>query len=940
MKMLRLVRLALMVAALGLLAPAAARAQKVLVIADDDPAGTSTLSMALTGAGMTVTTTGVPSWMYDGTNPAPTGYDVIVLLAGTANARANDMPAGGQNAIVGFVNGGGGLVETEWAAYQVSNLRWQILKPLVLLTRNGGTIGLIDYKVDPNFVNHPLWAKLPASFTVSMASNVGSYIQGPGVVRVATSTAAGDVVVFRDLLNNGRIVDVSTAGNYTNGLWSNATMQQLMINSATWASKSRVNRPPVAAAGGPYAVDEGGSIKLVGLCTDPDMDQPTYAWDFQGNGLYMDAAGPNPTFSAANLDGPQTITIGLKCTDSGGLSTTSKVTLTVRNVAPQITSMPPTTAAEATPYVYNAVVADPGPNDMTKCTLSMGPMGMSVQAASCKVQWTPTYDQARAAVQPVTVTVTDKDGGSSMQSWTINVALIDTDKDGLPDTWETMYFNNLVQVPGGDPDKDGRPNLKEYQDGTDPTKYDGPSAPVIVSPDKGVHAPTRPMLTVTNAVSPVKDPLVYQFEIYSDAQLMQLVDVNLSVLEGMGKTVYVPAMLVEDKHYWYRVRARDPYVAGNWSTVGTFFANDVHEPPTAPAILSPLNQSKIKDSKPVLSVQNSKSSDEFALTYTFEIYSDINLKMLVDSATMVAEGAKGVTSWQVTKELIPYEHYWWRVRATDSMNLDGPWSQVVSFHLVPTNSPPDPPVIAFPKEGDRINTKTPVFMLGGSLDPDEEPLVYICELDTGVDFSSPKLQESGSIPPGMSNQVTWTPMSLDENQRYCLRCRAQDTSGTSGWAQACFLIDTMNDPPSVPKLQNPSDGGMAGGDVVRFTWVNSIDPEGDPIRYDVEVFSDENLTMRVARGQGDDGPTGATLLGIPARTLWWRARAVDVFGAASAWSSPNKFTDTQSAGIFGDTDQPRGCGCRVGARANGGAGWAAVLAIGVIGMMVRRRRRV
>lgn len=938
----RLTRLAFVALALGLFTPAVARAQKVLLIADDDAAGTGTLKTALAGAGMTVTQTTVPSQMYDGTNPAPAGFDVIVLLAGTANSRATDMPAGGQSAIVSFVNAGGGLVNTEWAAYQVSNLRWQTLKPLVLLSRNGGTIGLIDYKVDPNFQNHPLWAKLPATFTVSMASNVGSVIAGPGVVRIATSVAAGDVVVFRDLLNNGRVVEISTAGNYTNGLWGSTTMQQLLINASTWASKSRVNRQPVADAGGPYMVDEGGSIKLNGLCTDPDMDQPTYAWDFQGNGLFVDATGPNPTFSAAALDGPQTIMIGLKCTDSGGLSATKTVALTVRNVSPQITSMPPLAATESSPYVYNAMVVDPGPADMPKCTLTMGPMGMSVQASSCKVQWTPTYDQARAAVQPVTVTVTDKDGGTSMQSWTINVALIDADKDGLPDTWEMLYFNGLIQTPGGDPDMDGRPNLKEYQDGTDPSKYDGPSAPAIVSPDKGVHAPTRAMLTVTNATSPTKDPLVYQFEIYSDAQLMQLVDVNLSVLEGMGQTVYVPQMLQEDKHYWYRVRARDAYVAGPWTPVATFFASDVHQPPTAPAILMPLNQSKIKDSKPLLQVQNARSSDEYALTYTFELYEDMDLKKPVESMSGIPEGGKGVTSYQVTKELIPYNHYWWRARATDSMNLDGDWSQVVSFHLVPTNSPPDPPMISFPKDGDRINNKAPVFMLGGSKDPDEEPLVYICELDVGVDFSSMKLQMSGSIPPGMNNEVTWTPMSLDENQRYCLRCRAQDTSGTSGWSQVCFLIDTMNDPPTVPKLQNPSDGGMAGGDVVRFTWINSVDPEGDPIRYDVEVYTDDMLTMRVVRGQGDDGPTGLTLVGIPAGTLFWRARAVDVLGAASEWSRPNKFTDAQTPGgpIFGgeDPNGMKGCGCRLGARGQSGAG-AALFGLMGIGMALLRRRR-
>lgn len=45
----------------------------------------------------------------------------------------------------------------------------------------------------------------------------------------------------------------------------------------------------------------------------------------------------------------------------------------------------------------------------------------------------------------------------------------DSDGDGLPDAWELMYFGNLSQGPGGDPDGDGKNNLTEFQQGTDPT---------------------------------------------------------------------------------------------------------------------------------------------------------------------------------------------------------------------------------------------------------------------------------------------------------------------------------------------------------------------------------------------------------------------------------------------------------------------------------------
>src|SRR5207237_7460620 len=139
---------------------------------------------------------------------------------------------------------------------------------------------------------------------------VGAMIPGPGVVRVAVSALAGDGVVARDLLNNGRVVQISSAGNFVPNTWTDPHLQLLVANACSWASKSRTNSPPVAMAGGPYAVPEGGSVALAGACSDPDMDALTLAWDFSHNGLFVatDATGAQPTFSAAALAGPQTVT--------------------------------------------------------------------------------------------------------------------------------------------------------------------------------------------------------------------------------------------------------------------------------------------------------------------------------------------------------------------------------------------------------------------------------------------------------------------------------------------------------------------------------------------------------------------------------------------------------------------------------------------------------
>jgi hypothetical protein len=106
------------------------------------------------------------------------------------------------------------------------------------------------------------------------------------------------------------------------------------------------NRPPVANAGGPYTVAEGGSVTLTAAnSTDPEQAASalSYAWDLNGNGIFGevgpsathgDELGMNVTFNAGDLDGPGTYTVSVLVTDVGGLTSVATATINVVNTPP------------------------------------------------------------------------------------------------------------------------------------------------------------------------------------------------------------------------------------------------------------------------------------------------------------------------------------------------------------------------------------------------------------------------------------------------------------------------------------------------------------------------------------------------------------------------------------------------------------------------------
>ncbi|MEZ4436736.1 MAG: MYXO-CTERM sorting domain-containing protein [bacterium] len=269
--------------------------------------------------------------------------------------------------------------------------------------------------------------------------------------------------------------------------------------SATAAVEVSVpNRAPTIEAlalAGPAAIGEPVGLVVVG--EDAPADQPVlvYGVDCDGDGLFEIEGVGADELACTFGEGAHRPVVSVE-DDDGGRSERA-LDVVVDNVAPRVLAVVCPEATEGERVVLAIEVVDPG--DPITCAL-VDPIqdGASLDAETCRFEWTPSYLQARASAVDFAAEARDDDDALGRVEWQCPVRFVDEDGDGLPDTWERENGTDPT-VPDGDadPDGDGVPNSGEYEGDTDPlTPNLGP--PTLVRPIDDVEVETvTPTLVVT-----------------------------------------------------------------------------------------------------------------------------------------------------------------------------------------------------------------------------------------------------------------------------------------------------------------------------------------------------------------------------------------------------------------------------------------------------------
>jgi hypothetical protein len=182
------------------------------------------------------------------------------------------------------------------------------------------------------------------------------------------------------------------------------------------------NRPPTIISTPPTAPIIVGQLYRYDVdATDPDVgDVLTFSLAGAPTGMTIDAAtGLMQWTPTADQVGLHTFVVRVQ--DSGGLSALQEVVVTVQraNQPPVITSTPLTTTAAEQPYSYDVEATDPDAGETLTFSLRTALPGMTIDATTGLLQWTPTT--THIGDHEVTVQTQDAGGLSTTQSFTVMV---------------------------------------------------------------------------------------------------------------------------------------------------------------------------------------------------------------------------------------------------------------------------------------------------------------------------------------------------------------------------------------------------------------------------------------------------------------------------------------------------------------------------------------
>lgn len=709
-----------------------------------------------------------------------------------------------------------------------------------------------------------------------------------------------------------------------------------------------VNVNPLVRLTSNSPVNEGQEMVFTAEITDPgSVDTFTLRWSVFGEERELAVAGPEdlvlrlPATDDAIFNA-QVVAVD----DDGGESDVARAQMIVANVPPTFVPIGfVRPAVEGQVYNQLAPAEDPaGASDPLRYALIDPPAGVEIDEVLGLISWVPTFDQFLASPITITVTANDGDGGTARSDLLVEVLPQDEDADGVPDTFERNTCNadgSICLDPTdpddalADPDDDGRDNLTEWNEGTDPFLYEGASVPELIAPADGLRIET---LTPTFLVSTVTsdredDDLFIVYQVFADAELAEQVVLSERQLQEDGvnqnRWTIDAGLLLEDNDYFWRAAAIGNGVQSPWTPVWRFRTNVENQAPSVPVLSAPADQSVVDTEAPQLRTLPSTDPDGDAIIYKYRIYRR-NGEPFTNGVGQEGDGF--IFFDTAALGLAENGTYLWDVVAEDEAGSLSAPSEQWGFTINTENQGPSIPVIIAPSEGALVTSLRPECVAGQVRDDDDIEVGYVFRVRQAG--AGEYIEESSPVLVATGEDARWSPtVSLIEDADHTLEVHAVDAAnGVSEPALVTFFVSAVDHAPPVPTQLTPADGGkVARPNDACVTWTPVSDPERTQVSYVVTYCTEDGLC-------GESVPLVNPGFCLRERVeagknYQWQVEAFDEGGQGSGQSATWKFSVEGSGGSSGGSSS-EGC-CNVVGR-GGPPPWLALL--GLLALLPRRRR--
>jgi len=203
-----------------------------------------------------------------------------------------------------------------------------------------------------------------------------------------------------------------------------------LLAGETYTANPCQHDPPTADAGGPYSVDEGSQVVLDGTASsDPDGNPLTYLWEPDSDPtdpwFLDDHSIAEPTFEANDN---MIVNLTLNVYDQvEALADDDATSVTVSNVAPTVDAGPDQSITSNDDFNFSGNFSDPGVvDDPWDYSIDWGDGNPSSDGSTNSQASSITDSHQYCAAGPYTVslTVTDKDGGTGMDDLLLTVEFL------------------------------------------------------------------------------------------------------------------------------------------------------------------------------------------------------------------------------------------------------------------------------------------------------------------------------------------------------------------------------------------------------------------------------------------------------------------------------------------------------------------------------------